>query len=153
MLAIIGAGGCFTGSNPSYTPYELAHHIRASESKFLFSEPEILDSLISAVGETDIPKQNVWVFDNLGQAIPDGMQSWKQLLEVGEEDWVRFNDLETCQQTTAARLFSSGTTGLPKAVTITHHNLIGQHELVHGMNSHSYPVSSFPISAWKELGK
>lgn len=102
-----------------------------------------------AAGEANLPNQNIWIFDNLGQSIPDGMRSWKQLLEFGEEDWVRFNDLETCQQTTAARLFSSGTTGLPKAVTITHHNLIGQHELVHGVNPRSYPVSLFPVSAWK----
>ncbi|KAJ5365523.1 hypothetical protein N7517_008409 [Penicillium concentricum] len=141
VLAIIGAGGIFTGSNPSYTPHELAHHIRASESKFLFSEPEILDSLLRAAGEVNVPKQNVWVFDNLGQAIPGGMRSWKELLEVGEENWVRFNDLETCQQTTAARLFSSGTTGLPKAVTITHYNLIAQHEVVYGVNPRPYPIS------------
>ncbi|KAJ5207504.1 AMP-dependent synthetase/ligase [Penicillium cf. griseofulvum] len=141
VLAIIGAGGVYTGSNPSYTPHELTHHIRASESKFLFSEPEILDSLLRAAEEVNLPKQNVWVFDNLGQSIPDGMPSWKQLLEVGEDDWVRFNDLETCRQTTAARLFSSGTTGLPKAVTITHHNLIAQHEAVYGVNPRPYSVS------------
>ncbi|KAJ5170979.1 AMP-dependent synthetase/ligase [Penicillium coprophilum] len=141
VLAIIGAGGIFTGSNPSYTSHELAHHIRASESKFFFSEPEILDSLLRATGEVNVPEQNLWVFDNLGQTVPGGMRSWKQLLEVGEEDWVRFNDLETCQQTTAARLFSSGTTGLPKAVTITHHNLIAQHEVVYGVNPRPYSIS------------
>lgn len=151
MLAIIGAGGCFTGSNPAYTPHELAHHIKASKSRFFFSEPEILDSLMLAVDGANIPKQNVWVFDNLGQSIPAGMRSWKQLLEVGEEDWVRFNDLETCRQTTAARLFSSGTTGLPKAVTITHYNLIGQHELVHGVNPRPYPVSSPGIGLERAL--
>ncbi|KAJ5964986.1 uncharacterized protein N7479_004862 [Penicillium vulpinum] len=146
VLAIIGAGGIFTGSNPSYTPHELAHHIRASQSKFLFSEPEILDSLLRAVKETDVAEQNIWIFNNLGQAIPDGMRSWKQLLEVGEEDWVRFNDLKTCEQTSAARLFSSGTTGLPKAVTITHQNFIAEHELYYGSNPRPYSVSSFPIS-------
>lgn len=104
-----------------------------------------------AVDGANIPKQNVWVFDNLGQSIPAGMRSWKQLLEVGEEDWVRFNDLETCRQTTAARLFSSGTTGLPKAVTITHYNLIGQHELVHGVNPRPYPVSSPGIGLERAL--
>ncbi|KAJ5502786.1 AMP-dependent synthetase/ligase [Penicillium fimorum] len=141
VLAIIGAGGIYTGSNPSYTPHELAHHIRASESKFLFSEPEIVDSLLRAAGEVNVPEQNIWAFDNLGQSIPNGMRSWKELLKVGEEDWARFNDLETCQQTTAARLFSSGTTGLPKAVTITHYNLIAQHEVVHGANSRPYSMS------------
>jgi acyl-CoA synthetase (AMP-forming)/AMP-acid ligase II len=147
VLAIIGAGGIFTGSNPSYTPHELAHHIKASESKFLFSEPEIIDSLLRAAGEVGVPEKNVWIFDNLDQSIPNGMRSWKQLLTVGEEDWVRFNDLESASTTTAARLFSSGTTGLPKAVTITHYNLIAQHELVIGVNPRPFPVSSSPVSA------
>ncbi|KAJ5086196.1 hypothetical protein N7532_010967 [Penicillium argentinense] len=133
--------GIFTGSNPAYTPNELAHHIKTSESKFLISEPEILDPLLCAAAERNIPDQHVWVFDNLGQPIPAGRQSWKDLLSVGEEDWVRFNDLATVQSTTAARLFSSGTTGLPKAVTITHYNLIAQHELVLGVNTRPYPIS------------
>ncbi|KAJ5296199.1 AMP-dependent synthetase/ligase [Penicillium antarcticum] len=141
VLAIIGAGGIFTGSNPSYTPHELAHHIKASQSKFLISEPEILDSLLRAAKLTTIPGENISVFDNRGQSIPNGMRSWRKLLEFGEEDWVRFNALKTTQETTAARLFSSGTTGLPKAVTITHHNLIAQHELVLGANPRPYAIS------------
>lgn len=73
------------------------------------------------------------------------MRSWKELLNNGEEDWVRFDDLNTVRQTTAARLFSSGTTGLPKAVIITHYNLIAQHEIVLSVNSRPYPVS-FAVS-------
>ncbi|KAJ5224167.1 AMP-dependent synthetase/ligase [Penicillium citrinum] len=133
VLAIIGAGGIFTGSNPAYTSHELAHHIKSSESKFLITEPEILDPLTFAAAEVGIPDHHVWIFDNLGQPIPTKRQSWKELLSFGEEDWVRFDDLQTAKSTTAARLFSSGTTGLPKAVTITHHNLIAQHELVLGL--------------------
>lgn len=143
VLAIIGAGGIFTGSNPAYTSHELAHHIKSSESKFLITEPEILDPLTFAAAEVGIPDHHVWIFDNLGQPIPTKRQSWKELLSFGEEDWVRFDDLQTAKSTTAARLFSSGTTGLPKAVTITHHNLIAQHELVLGVNSRPYPVSAY----------
>jgi acyl-CoA synthetase (AMP-forming)/AMP-acid ligase II len=142
VLAIIGAGGIFTGSNPSYTPAELTHHIKASQSKFLFTEPEIMGSLLQAAGQAGVPEQNVWVFDNLGQDIPPGRRSWKELLQHGEEDWVRFNDLKTARETTAARLFSSGTTGLAKACTITHYNLIAQHELVFGVNPRPFRVSS-----------
>ncbi|KAJ5106107.1 hypothetical protein N7456_002782 [Penicillium angulare] len=141
VLAIIGAGGVFTGSNPSYTPNELAHHIRAAESKFLVSEPEILESLVLAAKQTGIPKENIWIFDNLAQSIPKEMKSWSDMMQHGEEDWVRFDSLEVAQTTTAARLFSSGTTGLPKAVTITHYNLIAQHELVLGHQPRPYEVS------------
>lgn len=141
VLAIIGAGGIFTGSNPSYTPAELAHHIKASQSKFLFSEPEILESLLQAGKSAGVSEQNTWVFDNLGQSIPPGRRSWRELVHHGEEDWVRFNDLKTANETTAARLFSSGTTGLPKAATITHYNLIAQHESVLGAHPPPYDVS------------
>ncbi|KAJ5688520.1 hypothetical protein N7462_002912 [Penicillium macrosclerotiorum] len=141
VLAIIGAGGIFTGSNPAYTPMELGHHIKASESKFLISEPEILKNILKAAEQTGIPEENIWIFDNLGQSIPSSGKSWNELRKFGEQDWIRFNDLETAQTTTAARLFSSGTTGLPKAVTITHYNLIAQHELVLGADPRPYPIS------------
>lgn len=102
-----------------------------------------------------MPTQNVWVFDNLGQIIPTGSRSWKQLLNFGEEDWVRFNDSKTASETTAARLFSSGTTGLPKAVTITHYNLIAQHELVIESTPRPYRVryiSTFPVTTHQNRG-
>ncbi|KAJ6119159.1 AMP-dependent synthetase/ligase [Penicillium sp. IBT 18751x] len=141
VLAIIGAGGVFTGSNPAYTRNELAHHINVSDSKFLISEPEILPSLLEAAQQIGIPKERVWIFDCLGQVLPSGMKSWRELMKFGEDDWVRFDDLGIAQKTAAARLFSSGTTGLPKAVTITHLNLIAQHELVIGANPRPYPIS------------
>ena len=114
--------------------------MKASESKFIVSEPEILNSILRATKQVGIPEQRVWIFDNLGQSIPAGMKSWRILMEFGEEDWVRFDDLNAAQTTTAARLFSSGTTGLPKAVIITHYNLIAQHELVLGVNPRPYSV-------------
>jgi acyl-CoA synthetase (AMP-forming)/AMP-acid ligase II len=42
FLGIIAAGGVFTGTNPGYTQYELAHHIKTAKVRFLISEPEIL---------------------------------------------------------------------------------------------------------------
>lgn len=122
VLAIVGAGGIYTGTNPSYTPMELAHHFQASGTKFVISEPEILAPVLAAVKERDTPDANVLIFDVLGQEVPAGRRSWNDLFNHGEQDWVAFNDLQRAKETTAARLFSSGTTGLPKAVTITHHN-------------------------------
>ncbi|OAP55592.1 hypothetical protein AYL99_10565 [Fonsecaea erecta] len=47
-----------------------------------------------------------------------------------KRDWIRFDDEQVSKRTTAARLFSSGTTGLPKAAALSHYNLIAQHTLV-----------------------
>lgn len=145
VLAIIGTGAVFTGTNPSYTPDELTHHLKTSRAKFLISEPEIVDALLAAARANRIPTQNLWIFNPLQQQqqqqkLPAGIKSWELLLEHGEQDWVRFNDIETARSTAAARLFSSGTTGLPKAVTITHYNLIAQHELTTKAHPRSYAV-------------
>lgn len=76
----------------------------------------------------------VYVFNpREGQSVPAGERSWEELLNSGEEgeDWVRFDDKEMAENTVACRLFSSGTSGLPKGVEITHYGLVAQHELAH----------------------
>ncbi|EEP79425.1 hypothetical protein UREG_04271 [Uncinocarpus reesii 1704] len=141
FLAVIGAGGVFAGTNPAYTQFELAHHIKTARVSFVISEPEILENVLLAAKDNDVSSSRVWVFNTNGRPLPAGRRSWTDLLNHGEEDWVRFDDLETCKSTTAARLFSSGTTGLPKAAVISHYNLIAQHELLFEVAPVPYQIS------------
>lgn len=132
LHGIVGAGGIFAGTNPAYTTYELSHHIRTAETKFLITEPEMLDSILVSAKECNIPKSRISIFNILGQPVPSGFHSWKTLFNHGEADWVRFDDYKTSSTTELARMSTSGTTGLPKAAIWTHHNLIAQHTLVWG---------------------
>ncbi|KAI5856369.1 4-coumarate-CoA ligase-like protein [Tricharina praecox] len=139
VLGTIAAGGVWTGSNPSYTTSELAHHIRASSARFIVVEPEILSTIRAAGDACGIPAANYWVFDNLPQqGVPAGYKSWKDLLTRGETDWVRFHGAEAARDTTAMRLFSSGTTGLPKAANLSHRNFVAQHTVVQDYKPRSY---------------
>ncbi|KAF2817521.1 acetyl-CoA synthetase-like protein [Mytilinidion resinicola] len=138
VQGIIAAGGVYTGTNPGYTPHELAHHIKVSKAKFVVVEPELLPPILAA--EHSIPKSNIFIFDTLGQPIPDGFKPWNWLLEQGEHDWVRFNDLKTAKKTLAMLLFSSGTTGLPKAVMLSHYNLVAQSEGIFEFKSRPWEV-------------
>ena len=109
--------------------------------KFLIVEPELLGNALKAADETGLPRGSISIFDNReGQSVPQGFKSWRTLLEHGEEDWVRFDDLETSKATTAARLFSSGTTGLPKAAALSHYNFIAQHCVINEWKPKSYEV-------------
>ena len=143
-LGIVAAGGVFTGTNPGYTQYELVHHIKTAKAKFLITEPEMLGAALAAGKQCKISHSRTFIFDVLGQDFPEGFKSWEVLLNHGEKDWLRFNDLQAAQNTTAARMFSSGTTGLPKAAIVSHYNLIAQHELAY-THKKPYRVSLYML--------
>ncbi|KAL8645856.1 MAG: hypothetical protein Q9210_006479 [Variospora velana] len=126
MLAIIGAGGVFTGSNPSYTSLELNHQIRVSQAKFLIAEPQMLSTTLESAKACDIPETNVFTFETRGQASVPGRKSWKSLLEHGVADWSTFDNLEEAKSTIATFAFTSGTTGFPKAAMTSHLYAVSQ---------------------------
>jgi acyl-coenzyme A synthetase/AMP-(fatty) acid ligase len=61
--------------------------------------------------------------DYQNESIPEGHQSWKRLLSCGEKDWVQVEDPDN---TPAAYVSTSGTSGLPKAAIIPHSYLVSQ---------------------------
>ena len=140
VLGVIGAGAIVAGTNPAYTPYELAHHIKTAEVRYLITEPEFLGAVVEAADECKLPRSNILILNVFNQPVPDGFESWETLLRHGQEDWHRFSDLESAKTTQAARLFSSGTTGLPKAALTSHFNLVAQHEMVYGQSRRDYRI-------------
>jgi long-subunit acyl-CoA synthetase (AMP-forming) len=121
FLGIVAAGGVFAGTNPSHTVYELAHSWKTAEAKALIVEPELLPNALKAAEEIGLPRERIFVFDHrtpLDEEVtgPEegnwgGLKSWRELMRYGERDWERWDDEERSKETTAARLFSSGTTG------------------------------------------
>ncbi|KAI9735365.1 MAG: hypothetical protein M1818_006560 [Claussenomyces sp. TS43310] len=142
FLGIIAAGGIFSGTNPSYTPYELSHHLKVSKSRYVITEAALLPKVLEATDKLAIRRENVWIFDVRDITIPPGFKSWTELMNHGEADWQRFDDEKTARETTAARLFTSGTSGLPKAANLSHYNFVAQHTLVHEIDIKPYESSA-----------
>lgn len=158
FLGILAFGGIFAGTNPSHTAFELAHAFKVADVKALVVEPELLSNALKAAKEAGIPLSRIFVFDHhtplttqfdckedwsatLSLKGPVGeLKSWRSLMQHGEQDWEGWDDERKSKHTTAARLFSSGTTGLPKAVDMTHHNFITQHTLVYDYKPRGYEV-------------
>ncbi|KAI5357211.1 putative AMP-dependent synthetase/ligase, AMP-binding enzyme domain, ANL domain-containing protein [Septoria linicola] len=143
FLGVIAAGGVYAGTNPAYTPHELTHTTKSAKAKYILTQPELLPNILKAAEDTGISKKNVIIFNPKGEKAPEGYLQWADLLKHGETDWVRFDDYETAYQTGAARLYSSGTTGLPKAAELSHLNLTAQHTLVYETNPRPYEVRRF----------
>jgi acyl-CoA synthetase (AMP-forming)/AMP-acid ligase II len=125
---IVSVGGIVTTVNPLYTPDELAFQLKDSKARFLLTIPQFLDGAIEAAGKSGI--EEVFV---LGDA--EGATSVWELFSTstGEPavDIDVHNDL-------AVLPYSSGTTGFPKGVMLTHHNLVSNISQFHG----AHPVDS-----------
>ena len=123
----MGAGGKFTGSNPAYTAGELAHHLRTSHTDFLITQPQSLDVAIQAAHLAGLPKNRIYVFDDVETANNSDFPSWRSLLSYGEADWVALDDERTAT-TTAVLASTSGTTGLPKMAARSHRSFVAEHQ-------------------------
>ncbi|KAF2102466.1 acetyl-CoA synthetase-like protein [Rhizodiscina lignyota] len=152
FLGIIGAGGIFSGFNPAYKPFEVRHHIRTADVSMFIVEPELLANVVDTATAEGIPKDKIFVFNTRGQKVPEGFRSWEWLLQHGEEDWIRFNDLETCKGTTVARLTTSGTTGPPKMAMQSVYNATSFHTMMYDVHPvpweprYLYPLPQFHVS-------
>lgn len=151
-LAVIGAGGCWTGTNPAYTASELSHHFKTSNTKLIITEPEHLSQVLIAANACNIPGLRVFTFspseNNSSSNIahhPSGCRDWSALLQHGESDWLRFDDAAKSRSVSIGLFSTSGTTGLPKMAARTHLSFVTESFAIRDRQIKPYKVRTSPI--------
>lgn len=126
-LAAAGSKRIFTGVNPAYTVGEIAYQMKAVAAAVVFIHPSLIEIGSAAAREANIPTNRLFLFADTESQTSEGLHDWRTLLapETDATEW-RWDPLagDKALQTIAAINFSSGTTGLPKGVCVTHHNLV-----------------------------
>jgi acyl-CoA synthetase (AMP-forming)/AMP-acid ligase II len=108
------AGGINTTINPLYTVDELATQLHDAGATYLLTTPAFLDKAMQAARSSGV--REVFV---LGEAA--GATPFAELLDAGHQP----PRVEIDPHADLAVLpYSTGTTGLPKGVMLTHHNLV-----------------------------
>ena len=113
FFGVSTAGGVNTTINPLYTAEEVKRQLIDSTASFLVTVPQFLPVALEAVQGTSV--KEVFVF---GEA--EGATPFSALLSEQQETDVA---IDPCNDLVALP-YSSGTTGLPKGVMLTHYNLV-----------------------------
>lgn len=108
--------------------------------QFIFTEAVFLDKICRVAQEAGVDTKYVIVFDHGDGIVPAGRRSWKELQNHGESDWIKFNHEETQAKTIAAYVMSSGTTGLPKVVVLSHRNFVAAQHLAYDQEQKDFDV-------------
>ncbi|KAF2087405.1 acetyl-CoA synthetase-like protein [Saccharata proteae CBS 121410] len=138
LLGTVMAAGIFTGANPGYVARELAYQLTDSGATFMITSRASLDTALEAAHGANLDPSRVFVMDDDEGAATftgDGddvgkVRHWSSLLAPAEDaakfSWEKLSGSELDR--TIALNYSSGTTGRPKGVMITHRNYVSNAE-------------------------
>ena len=116
MHSIHRLSGICTPANVAYSPDELAHQLKSSGAKVLFTCAAVLDCALKAAKAVGIPEDKIFLLEVPGAALDGSFKTVDDLVELGrsspEVDSLVWSKGQGARQP-AFLCYSSGTSGLP----------------------------------------
>ncbi|KAG4273450.1 hypothetical protein FPRO04_14553 [Fusarium proliferatum] len=136
--AVHRVDGIVTPASSAYSASELEHQLRSSGAKALFTCVPLLSTALKAASAVGIPEKHIFLLplpDNPSEGsfktIEDVISEGQNLPPLEVPAWTSGQG----KRQVAYLCYSSGTSGLPKAVMISHYNVIACTLMIHTSES------------------
>ena len=122
FFSTLAMGGIMSTCNPQYTAEELAYQFKNSNSKYVATIPALLPTVKEAVSKSGCVEKIIVLSEEGGLGEGKDMISYQNLVKDTGSQFPLNVDLDY-KNDIAVLPYSSGTTGLPKGVMLTHYNV------------------------------